>query len=263
MATDRQATAGLGLLRRALDALDVDLPDAVTAAHDRHDTIVDGLTDLPSADMSSAVAAALADGRDPTGDPAVQRAVTAGAISGHGVRQSVTGAATGQVQTVYADHAGALVDVLRGPFDRAAEDLAAAHATLGDIDLDDTDTIVKRGPDAASAWSQATTAAATVKIVTDAWGQLYDFVRGSRVTPRYRILAHIDMPPADFLDAGLNRPAQTPVVGTWDAVVRGWTFDLADFDQHKQRVSAIATERQDRKDAAEEKSRRPNYGGYR
>lgn len=245
---DRAATASV---RRLFHTLDVPPPGPVAEAFDRHDTITTGIDNIAVGNLARLVTDALIDGRDPTTDPDVQRAVTANAVTD--AKPSIVSAAMDRLTTTILDQSDQIIEAWRDPFNRAAADLHAAYEVLGDIDLTDTDTIVRLGPDATAAWAKATTATTTVNLCVDGWHTLRILTRGMgdvRRDHRVLVMAHVDG--AAILDGTLGDRQPDP----WEIVRGGWTLSLATPDELNERVAAIATERDRRATAVEANRKR-------
>lgn len=252
------ALAQVMLIRRGLVSLDVDVPPAIQAGHDRHDRTTAAMKKLTrdhaqTASLVASVVDAFENNTDPVSDPDIQRLLVAERIADH-VR-SVPEFSAQRLEDTYRDHADDLIAALRGPFDTAARDLAEAHGVLGDVDLDDTAAIVRRGAAATEAWGDATTAATAVGIALDAWRHLYLLATRRPLDARYRPLILADISAA-YVDADVDHE-----VDAWTAVCNGWELSLPTHDGYQARVDAVATERESRAAAAAQalKDARPDW----
>lgn len=250
------ALAQVQLVRRGLVSLDVDVPPAILADHDRHDRAIAAMKSLTrdhalTGSFVASVVAAFANNTDPVDDPDVQRIMVTDRIADHSI--AVPEHSAQRLEDTYRDRVDDLIVALRGPFDAAAAELAEAHEILGDVGLDDSDAIVRRGPDATEAWAAATTAAMTIGIARDCWRHLYLLATRRAVEARYRPLIIADLPPAAAVDA-VDTPVDSPV-DAWYAVRHGWPLSLATHDQYHDRIAAVATERQARAAADQQASK--------
>jgi len=194
---------------------------------------------LPAGDdLGNAVSAALLDDRDPAGDYDVQRILAAQALAAHhGLPDAVTAAAVDGIRNACATHLDDIVNDWRAPFDRAAADLAAAYQRIGNLDLDDTTTILAKGGDIAEVWATARTAAGTIDTVLNGWHALM-MLMNVTLDPRHRALRLAAL----GLEQYRSLPAKT---SAWDLLRSGVTLNLPSLDEYRRRIANIEREQAD------------------
>ncbi|MGI8940079.1 MAG: hypothetical protein ACR2JF_18055, partial [Iamia sp.] len=240
------------------DRLGLAPPGPVAAAHDRLTSVVAAYEARPvpgSDDLAVATIKALEAGADPAADDEVQRITTAMALAAnHGAPAQLAGVLVDQLRTACASHADDIVDVWRPPFEKAAADLVAAYGILGAIPLDATDVVVRKGSAATDAWSDATSAVATIGVVVDGWKALYALLTGSTAGRRHALLIAADVDLNVWVDGSLDGTSSDP----WAAVLAGHRLDLATIAGHRQRVAAVDSAREERRVQAEQRRPRPH-----
>lgn len=233
------AKTALSMATRNAAKLGVTIPKATAAAIAEGEALAEKVRSLDlEADVAGAVLAALAKGADPFTDPDVIREVTRQRVRESGV--SLDNAVTGHAQHVINTHAAEILEAFRGAFDTAADDLARAHAKLGDIALDDTDVILKQGGNVAALWAKARQAEETINAIRQTFGVLLGNSDAHVYEAQYRALAIADIPPADFLAHGLRHNGIT----AWDITRNGWPLDLATPETYAARIAAVLKEMQ-------------------
>lgn len=193
----------------------------------------DFTTDLGDT-VGAAVLDALAEGRDPATDPAVQAALNARALlvaSG-----ALDDALAIRAQTFIETNAAQLLEACRKPFDRAAATLADAHDFLGDVDLTDSRAVLATGGNAATAWAQANDAERTIAAIVKAWKLVAQLTRAIPYHHRHPLLVTVAPPADDYLEHAAS------VATPWDAVRRGWTLDLATPESYAARIGDVNNE---------------------
>lgn len=224
------------------------IPKAIAAEYATLDGLADRVRHYASDELADNVGAAvldaLADDRDPTDDPAVQRALTAKAlIQSAG---SLDGALGDRAQAFIEAHALAIIEAHRRPFDKAAAAITDAHDFLGDVDLTDTRTILGTGGTAATSWAQANDAQRTIATIVKAWKLLSQLTGQVPLHHKHQLLITVDAPPAEYIEHSAT------VATPWDAVRHGWTFALATPDTYAARLDALTAEQATRDAHAEQ-----------
>lgn len=194
-----------------------------------------------------AVLAALEGKRDPATCPEVQRIITAQELaSRHQLGDQVEAVVLDLLRQTVRDNADNIVETWRPSFTRAAVDVAEAHALLDGIELDDVDSIVRRGGAAAEAWGKARSAIDTLKVCTDGHRSLSTFTGGAPPDRRYRLLALAEVPADQWISDNLDRAEPDP----WAAVGAGHRLRLPSLDEYAAAAAAIEGEIQHRTDTA-------------
>jgi hypothetical protein len=221
------------------------LPPAVVEAYDRTTRHSQKAAAIypPAGALAAAVVAALDADRDPAADPTVQRLLAAQQLGGsdRGAVRGVQSLLEQQLQDVCRAQAGAIVKAWRRPFDAAAATLVKAHERLGDIDLDDTGTVVQQGGDAAAVWASARAALSAIAQINDAWFSLAQLTRFASDNPHLAALRITSASPeqyAAWVDDKRGRRA-----GAWEMVAAGLPLSLADGSEFARRCSAIEAQR--------------------
>lgn len=247
--------ATLTTLRRALDAAGASLPKPVMKALAESDTITEGaaaITVPTTEELGDAVAAVILDGRDPADDPAVIRLTTLRNLTGEGGRIAGIARAAAERRTrtaLTANHAE-VSDALTAAAAAAGDRLTAAHDVLGDVDLAESERIMKMGPDAVRAWADACEVLALLDVVdrgvialAGLTGSDHSII-GAGSTLR---LAHADL--EMWEQAGRRADA-------WTIVSAGKRIDLADRTTITQRQAELTKQREARAEAREQEQRR-------
>jgi hypothetical protein len=187
----------------------------------------------------------------------VQRVLTIRAIANEGVWQGVDALVFDAFRATLLEHADDVVHAWRTPFDKAAATLAAAHAKLGSVALEDTAAIVNQGGDSAAVWADAQSASAVITTITGGWvalGQLTDL---ARVDQRFRVLHLVDVDYQTWQDQQLERRKLTP----WQAVLAELTLSLPTMAEYRRRIAAIEDGHRQAQQRAEAEARA--YGSGR
>jgi hypothetical protein len=249
--------------RRLLDLADqlgAEVPKPVRAEHDKLAALADKVRTLDLRhDLAGVTLAALEDGRDPFGDPAVVAELTRTNLSRQ--QTALTDALTERAGAFLAEHAAQVWAAFRGPFGAAADTLRTALAALGPLDLADTAAVLARGGDAADVWAAATRAEATVRHVRSAWKLLGAASSSWPAEPaRHRLLIIADVPAERWANDRLDGTS----LGAWDALRAGYPLSLADGPADlKRRMSAIADLRAERDQQAARNRQSRAFGGPR
>ena len=231
-------------------ALGIKLPKAVTDAHTRAENIRERSSCLEPRTQNPlgvVVADALARNVDPTTDPEVTRVIALRAIQAPGVLESVETAAFTSLQSVYAEHADAIVAELRKPFDQAVADLVKARERIGDHELTDTATILAKGDDIATVWAAAVAASRAIESAIAGWVALSLFLDGRAVEERWLNCRLVRATATQYDDADLSDKKLDP----WGAVIGGFELSLPTFAEYAERQQAIVQGRADRHAASE------------
>lgn len=207
-------------------------------------------------DIYAAAADAILDGRDPFEDEQVRGLTAARSFSGHGDLQAgINNIGHDRIAEAMTAHADTLVGILKEAVDTAGQRLTATHAILGDVDLEDSETILQMGTKAATAWVQAKAAIETIDQVIPGWYYLAELTRfaSASMDPSLR-LADLDL---DTINK-VGRKAKP-----WAIVKAGGTIDLATRTTARQRPEAYAkalTAQSDNHDAAYHKAAQQRFG---
>jgi len=223
-------------LLSAIESTGASMPK-VAAAYAHATKISDSVNALgiPQDALALAVSAALEDDRDPGDDPEVRRIVTTNAFANPAVAQAVDAQAFEGFRAVCRHNLDAIVVALRTPFDAAAATLAEAHARIGDVPLEDTGAIMRRGEDIAEVWAKATTAVKVIEAADAGWQALGEITRASSSDQRYRVLRIADVPYSEWISSELEGKKLKP----WDAMLAGLTLSLPTMSEYRQRVAVI------------------------
>lgn len=235
MAANPTAHAQASTIAAVCDHLGVAQPAPVAVAYQRlvaQLAAADTLGPPPTA-LVDAVAAAVDAGRDLATDADVLAAV---------VRERLVAARPlliARAGRAYAESVRGELDTLiatwRDAFETAAARLRDAHRVLGDIDLEDSDTVVRLGAAAATAWADARAALATIEHVRR--GIAAAALLSARTpNPEHSLLRIAN--PTDDQRTALRRGRAT----AWDLIRAGVELDLADHPEHARRIAAAANQ---------------------
>lgn len=246
MLTTRQTHPVVAGLFTTFDRVGATPPKPVAAAHHRLVATTAAFKERPHPNADAlplAVLAAVEDGRDPATDATVQRIVTAQVLAGrHNLDDELAAILIDDLRDVVRTHTDGIVGAWRTPFDKAAADLTTALEVLGPLDLDDTATVVRKGPEATTAWTNATNAAATITAIHAGWLHLRLFLTGSHLAKPRRLLVVAPVDPATWLDRDLDGTAPDP----WNALCNGLPLALstpADVDALTAAIDKAAAHR--------------------
>jgi len=190
---------------------------------------------IPPNALALAVAAALNDDRDPGDDPEVRRIVTTNAFANPGITQAVDAQAFEGFRTVCRDNIDEIVKALQKPFDAAAATLAEAHSRIGDVPLEDTATIMRKGADVAEVWAKATAAVKVIDAAEAGWQALGEITRTATSDRRYVVLRIADVPYSEWISSELEGKKLKP----WDAMLAGLALSLPTVSEYRERVAVI------------------------
>ena len=183
----------------------------------------------------AAIADALQRGDDPTLDAEVQRILVASQISNDGVTSGVDEIAYSRFRAVVTEHADGIIAAFCKSFDAAAKTLADAHQAFGDVDLTDTDAVLRKGGDAAARWAQATAAVATIDTINQGWTMLAMFAGLAGNNPRYHVLRIA----APTFEQWQTLELAGRKLTAWEALLAGLTLSLPTYTQYRARVATI------------------------
>jgi len=236
-------TAHLSMIRQAMTAAGGTFPKAVAQALDDREKLTEGAAAMtsPSPDaIAAAVADALAAGRDPLDDEAVRRLATASVLcgtSGNALTGGVARATEARVVQALTDDVDAILDTYGTAVYEAGQVLTAAWRILGDLDLSDSAAVLKMGPDASRAWTDAREAQARIRTIERGWYALAEVTRFASSTPVAQTLrlANLSLEQVEHV---VGRKAEP-----WAIVRAGVTIELADRESIRARVERLETER--------------------
>lgn len=226
------------------ERLGATVPKRLVAEREKIKHLADSVRflDAPS-DVSGAVLAALAAGKDPATDQGVRNAVI-----GREVNATANGIADrlGQRgETFLRENADELLGMFAKPFDAAVAALSDAAERLGDLDLDDTRAVIAKGGDAAATWASAQDAEKAIASIQTVWKQVATLVPGmSSPDSRYRMLVIADIEPGAYLEQELNTAAAH--LRPFELARRGHRLSLATPTVLTQRIAALQDEIQRR-----------------
>ena len=236
-------------LRKTYKSIDTEFPKAVTKALADFDTITAARIEVPSTEaIADAIASCMLAGTDPLADPKVLRFAASRALTtdrGESLGYAVAESAERHVLAAVADCADQILDDLGKAAAKPGQQLAAAFSVLGDVDLEnDMLTILKAGPTAARAWSEASEAIALLRVIDRGWHSLAELTQFASTTSN-PTLRHADLSLEQYeqvMPGRTDRPADV-----WAIVKAGGTIDLADrvtFGERVQRITEARVERQ-------------------
>ncbi|MGY1691998.1 hypothetical protein [Geodermatophilus sp. SYSU D01105] len=227
-------------IHTAAEQVGAKLPTNVLEAWERSNRITEAVEQLypPQGALVTAVIAALDADRDPATDKTVQRVLTAqrlGSSSGpvHNGARTVLDADLVRVLRANVD---GILTALAGPFNAAAATLAACHARLGDVDLDDTTTIVRQGGDAAAVWAEARAAVTVIERVDLAWSTLAMATMFAPVGGNHAALRITEATAEQWHSLDELRRSR---VNPWFVVRAGLPLTLASGADYARRIEAV------------------------
>jgi hypothetical protein len=264
----RQTRSAIMLIGQALDRLGLDPPDGYTDALAEVDRWADGAGNL-TADrraLAEAVAAALADGRDPATDEAVGVALTRATLVRENIGPAVAEVADDRRAAVLARHAPEIHAALAAEVARIDATLATARTAVGGALAR---TLADPGhaagtlrPDQLGPWGAARDAVTRLGTVVQAWRQLTTAT--GTVPPQSKgpalmlAVADLDAPDLDRIAADHGTDPTAPAIA-------GATLDYADPDEFHKRQAKIAkqrTEQQRQRDQATKDQLRRASGAF-
>jgi hypothetical protein len=244
----RQTRSAIMLIGQALDRLGIDRPDGYTAELaevDRWAAAADQLGADRRA-LAEAVAAALADGRDPATDKAVTAHLTRATLVRENIGPAVAEVADDRRAAALARHAPALHAALAAEVRRLDKALAAARTAVGPaLPRALTDPGHAAGtlrPDQLGPWGAARDAVARLGTVVQAWRQVT--VATGTVPPQSKgpalmlAVADLDAPDLDRIARDHGHDPTAPAIA-------GHRLALADPDEFHKRQAKIAQQRAD------------------
>ena len=233
--------AHLSMIHTAMTAAGATYPKAVAKALEDAEKLPAAVVALaaPTADdMAAAVVDCLNAGRDPLDDEHVRRLTTATVLagpSGNALTNGVTRAAERHVVAALTAEADALLATFGAAVAEAGATLTAAWRILGDLELTDSTAVLRMGPDASRAWTDALDAQKRIRALDGGWFGLAEATRFASSTdaPTLRLA---DLSLEQF--EKLGRKAEP-----WAIVRAGVTIELADRESIRARVDRLETER--------------------
>ena len=224
-------------LMTSLDKLAVKAPAVVTAAYERLGRITAGALNIepPRDALFVAVTAALDQGTDPAADPEVQRVLTAAQIANQGVSNGVDAIVYDQFRAVCTEHADAIIKALATPFEAAVKTLDTARGRIGNLPLEDSATILRKGGDIAVIWGEAQVAVATVDTCITCWSGLGEFTHLAPIDRHHAVLRLAAVTYGEWTTHGLRERKVTP----WEAILAGLDLNLPTFGEYRDRIAVI------------------------
>ena len=234
--------ANLSMLRAAMNSAEAQWPTTVADAMRAREEIAAATANIINPtpdDVAFAVAEALAAGRDPLDDDTVRRLTTARVLAGptgDALRGGVDRAAETRVVKALTAEADEILSLLGNAFNAAGGVLSAAWRILGELDLTDSQAVLKMGPDSSRAWTDALDAQRRIRAIDDGWYALAELTRFASST---------DAPTSRMADVSFEQYQQLGrKADPWAIVRSGITLDLADRFTIRDRVARLQEERE-------------------
>lgn len=227
--------AQISLIRRTFKTIGATFPKPVSDGIADLDTLdAAGALQVPGSEkLYDAAAEAVLAGRDPLADRKVTSIITAQILAGttgQGFHHGLNQAGYRRLVGIITDHADDITATLKDSADSAGAILASSYDILGDLELDESELILSKGPDAASAWAAAKVALQTIREVEAAWFSLADLTGFTS--------ASLD-PTLRLADLDLNTIQQVGrKADAWTIVKAGGTISLATRTTAKERAKA-------------------------
>lgn len=236
--------AHLSMIHAAMTAAGAAYPKAVAKALEDTEKLPAAVAALaaPSVDdIAAAVVDCLTAGRDPLDDEHVRRLTTAATLagpSGNALTGGVARAGERRVVAALTAEVDTMLATLGAAVAEAGTTLTAAWRILGDLELTDSTAVLKMGPDASRAWTDALDAQKRIRTLDGGWYGLAEATRFASTTdaPTLRLA---DLSLEQF--EKLGRKAEP-----WDIVRAGVAIELADRTTIRERVARLTTEREHR-----------------
>lgn len=231
--------AQLDVIVAAANATGRPLPQSVTRQIDRaaaHTAAIDARHEAPDA-LATAVLSALDGDRDPATDPEVLRILATRQLSDETLREAVANRLEEDVITELRLGADEIVHTWSAPCALAVDALRGAVAVLGNVDLTDDVSILRRGPAAPEAWARAQDAIAMLAAVDAGWVALVSttgLVDIGRIYGALRIV-----------DATYNQWFTHQLAGTtpdpWRYAREGLAMSLPSAADYQDRVTRVSS----------------------
>lgn len=216
----------------------VQIPKPIIDAEQRATRIANYSTNLASPELIDALVTAIDAGKDITTDKNVAAALQAQQLVNEGIRERMRNQA-GQILTdALTIRDEELFDALTTVFDKAADQLATAHTTLGDVDINNADAVLRLGGHAAEAWAVAKSGVATIDTINKTWAAWAQVTKLAPIDAHWQTLRIADV---DWHTWHTNKLAGNP--NPWKLTQLGITLSLADANEYRQRHEALQTER--------------------
>lgn len=222
----------------AINATGIKVPAAVTDTWAQVDLLNSTVQKITPGDLTAAVAAAILAGHDPASDPAVLRVLaTNQLVSNQNLAGAVAALGHDRFRAACLEHADAIVKAWRRPFNDATAALIAAHRRIGDVPLEDTGSIMRRGGDIATVWATTQEATTTIDTITTGWAALGEFTRTAPADRNHAVLrvAVVDYP--TWKAKELNGKRLTP----WEMLLAGLTPSLPTAREYRERIAVITS----------------------
>jgi hypothetical protein len=236
----------IDLILSTLNTIDVKPPKILTdAVADRSKIRTAArLATVTYADVAREWVSATLAGKDPLESPTLNRQAIAYLLSTENLTHSTQAIAEERITTALANSEGAILSALKRACDEAGETLTAAHKIIGDLNLNETELIFRKGAPAVAAHTEATRALSIIRTVLSAWGAIASLTGfASSSTEAIDRLADLPLETRDRLRRNGD---------AWDIVKAGAPIDLAitsetvkarrqrHTDESKQQVTANA-----------------------
>lgn len=239
-------TAHISLIRQTFTAIGATLPKGVTKALEERDKLATLRVPVATGDqVADAVADCLLAGRDPLDDDQVRRLATSRALTGSldtEMSYSVGQAAERRVVAALGTHLDQILGSLTTAAAQAGDVLADAFGIIGDVELSESELILRMGPDAARAWAEARDAVLRLRKIDSAWVALANLTHFAPTSvDQTTRLADLDL--EQFEKVGRK-------ADPWTIVRNGGTIALADGTTIRERADRIAAAKQKRQTAA-------------
>ncbi|OWY79407.1 hypothetical protein [Rhodococcus sp. BUPNP1] len=227
-----QAQSVLASIRR----LGIDIPEPITTVEARAKAIAKAAESVAPAhhDVLAAIIRAVDAGKNPVDDKEVQRMLAGQNLANDAILHGLRAEAAQLLTEALIEHQGLLFDAWRIQFQKAATDLTAAHNALGGISLADTESVVRMGPDASTAWSTATNALTTLRDVMTAWQTWATTTRQVTINNAYAVLRVAEVDWHTYRDHQLAGS-----IDYWKLTGLGIRLDLADVATYQRRVADL------------------------
>lgn len=231
----------LSMIHAAMAAAGATYPKAVAKALEDAEKLSAAVAALaaPSVDdIAAAVVDCLTAGRDPLDDEHVRRLTTAATLagpSGNALTGGVSRAGERRVVAALTAEVDTMLTTFGAAVAEAGTTLTGAWRILGDLELTDSTAVLRMGPDASRAWTDARDAQKRIRALDGGWFGLAEATRFASSTDAATLrLADVSLEQFEKL----GRKAEP-----WAIVRAGVTIELADRESIRARVERLETER--------------------
>lgn len=248
----------LSFIRTALHEIGAPIPEAFTRTDEQTQKITAAHQELTATRqkfgydaIADAWGSAVLDGRDPSTDPGIIRALVANALADGDVGYAASNIVEQRLITELRDLVDPIMTALDKATSKAGASLSRAHQILGDTRLDDVNTIHGLGPAALQASIDANEANRVIRLVDNAWRALAELTQAMPTsTPT---LVRLTAPNVDQFDQLRN------IKDAWVYVQHGLTIELAttreEVESREQHIVNTRAERDARYDGEATKAR--------